>query len=65
MLFGYDSLDALFTVFSAQGNVGLNSMSDALYYGMHPVLKLQLVFHMLIGRMEIFPFLYLLHGLRR
>jgi len=65
MLFGYDSLDALFTVFSAQGNVGLNGMSDALYYGMHPVLKLQLVFHMLIGRMEIFPFLYLLHSLRQ
>ena len=65
MLFGYDSLDALFTVFSAQGNVGLNGMPDALYYGMHPVLKLQLVFHMLIGRMEIFPFLYLVHGLRQ
>jgi trk system potassium uptake protein TrkH len=65
MLFGYDSLDALFTVFSAQGNVGLNGMPDALYYGMHPALKLQLVFHMLIGRMEILPFLYLLHGLRR
>jgi trk system potassium uptake protein TrkH len=65
MLFGYDSLDALFTVFSAQGNVGLNGMSDALYYGMHPALKLQLVFHMLLGRMEILPFLYLLHGLRR
>jgi Trk-type K+ transport system membrane component len=65
MLFGYDSLDALFTVFSAQGNVGLNGMADVLYYGMPPVLKLQLVFHMLIGRMEIFPFLYLLHGVRQ
>jgi trk system potassium uptake protein TrkH len=65
MLFGYDSLDALFTVFSAQGNVGLNGMSDALYYGMDPVLKLQLIFHMLIGRMEIFPLLYLLHSLRQ
>ena len=65
MLFGYSSLDALFTVFSAQGNVGLNGMSDALYYGMHPLLKLQLIFHMLIGRMEIFPLLYLLHSLRR
>jgi trk system potassium uptake protein TrkH len=63
MLFGYDSLDALFTVFSAQGNVGLNGMSEAAYYGMHPVLKLQLVLHMLLGRMEIFPLLYLLRGL--
>ena len=64
MLFGYGSLDALFTVFSAQGNVGLNAMPDALYYGMHPALKGQLILHMLIGRMEIFPLLHLLHGAR-
>lgn len=64
MLMGYRSLHALFTVFSAQGNVGLNAMPDALYYGMSPLLKLQLIFHMLIGRMEIFPLLYLLRGLR-
>jgi len=65
MLFGHRSLHALFTVFSAQGNVGLNAMPDALYYAMHPFLKLQLVFHMLIGRMEIFPLFYLLRGLRK
>jgi trk system potassium uptake protein TrkH len=64
MLFGYGSLDALFTVFSAQGNVGLNAMPDALYYGMHPALKGQLILHMLIGRMEILPLLHLLHGMR-
>jgi trk system potassium uptake protein TrkH len=64
MLFGYGSLDALFTVFSAQGNVGLNAMPDALYYGMHPALKGQLILHMLIGRMEILPLLHLLHGVR-
>jgi trk system potassium uptake protein TrkH len=65
MLFGHSTLHALFTVFSAQGNVGLNAMPDAMYYGMHPVLKVQLVLHMLIGRVEILPFLYLLRGLRR
>jgi trk system potassium uptake protein TrkH len=64
MLFGYGTLDALFTVFSAQGNVGLNAMPDASYYGLPLLLKLQLIFHMLIGRMEILPLLYLLHGLR-
>jgi trk system potassium uptake protein TrkH len=64
MLFGYGSLDALFTVFSAQGNVGLNAMPDAIYYGMHPALKGQLILHMLIGRMEILPLLHLLHGVR-
>ena len=65
MLFGHRSLHALFTVTSAQGNVGLNAMPDALYYGMHPALKLQLMFHMLVGRMEILPFLYLLRGIRK
>ena len=64
MLFGHTSLHALFTVFSAQGNVGLNAMPDAMYFGLHPVLKVQLVLHMLIGRMEILPLLYLLRGLR-
>ncbi|MCJ7735707.1 MAG: TrkH family potassium uptake protein, partial [Anaerolineae bacterium] len=64
MVSGYRPLYALFTVFSAQGNVGLNAMPDTLYYGMHPLLKLQLIAHMLIGRIEIYPLLYLLHGLR-
>jgi trk system potassium uptake protein TrkH len=64
MLFGHSSLHALFTVFSAQGNVGLNAMPDAVYYGMHPVLKVQLILHMLIGRVEILPLLFLLRGLR-
>jgi Trk-type K+ transport system membrane component len=52
-------------VFSAQGNVGLNALPDAVYYALHPLLKLQLIFHMLIGRMEIFPLLYLFRALRR
>lgn len=64
MLFGYRSLYAMFTVFSAQGNVGLNAMPDALYYEMPVFLKLQLIFHMLIGRMEILPLLYVLRGIR-
>jgi trk system potassium uptake protein TrkH len=64
MLFGHRSLHSLFTVFSAQGNVGLNALPDGAYYGMHPALKVQLIFHMLIGRMEIYPLLYLLRGLR-
>jgi trk system potassium uptake protein TrkH len=64
MLFGHRTLHALFTVFSAQGNVGLNVIPDASFYGMHPLLKLQLIGHMLIGRMEIFPLLYLIRGLR-
>jgi trk system potassium uptake protein TrkH len=65
MLFGHRALHSLFTVFSAQGNVGLNAMPEAVYYALHPLLKLQLIFHMLIGRMEIFPLLYLFRALRR
>lgn len=64
MLFGYRAVDSLFTVFSAQGNVGLNALPDAIYFGMHPLLKIQLMAHMFIGRIEIFPLLYLLRGIR-
>jgi trk system potassium uptake protein TrkH len=64
MLFGHRSLHAMFSVFSAQGNVGLNAMPEALWYGLHPFLKVQLVLHMLIGRMEIFPLLYIVRGFR-
>jgi trk system potassium uptake protein TrkH len=63
-MFGYETLDALFTVFSAQGNVGLNAMPAEVYFGLPTALKLQLILHMLVGRMEIFPLLYLLRGLR-
>ncbi len=65
MLFGYRSLYALFTVFSAQGNIGLNAIPDAAYYSMPVFLKLQLIFHMLVGRMEIFPLFYLLRAVYR
>jgi len=61
---GYDLMQSIFTIFSAQGNVGLNIIRPAGYFGMHPLLKLQLILHMLLGRMEIFPLFYLLHLVR-
>lgn len=64
MMFGFRALDSLFVVFSAQGNVGLTAMSAAMNFGMHPVLKGLLILHMLIGRLEIFPLLYLIVGIR-
>jgi trk system potassium uptake protein TrkH len=64
MLYGYSAIDGIFTVFSAQGNVGLNAMPADLYFGMPVFLKIQLIFHMLIGRIEIFPLLYLFHWMR-
>lgn len=64
MLFGHRSLYSLFTVFSAQGNVGLNAMPGTMFYNLHIILKIQLIIHMLIGRMEIFPLLYFVRGLR-
>ncbi|MBI5066540.1 TrkH family potassium uptake protein [Candidatus Woesearchaeota archaeon] len=62
MLSGYKALHSIFIVASAQGNVGLNILPDAVYYGMNPLLKLLLAFHMLLGRIEIFPFLILLRS---
>jgi trk system potassium uptake protein TrkH len=64
MMFGYRALDSLFVVFSSQGNVGLTAMPAAVHFGMHPVLKLLLILHMLVGRLEIFPLLFLFVGIR-
>jgi trk system potassium uptake protein TrkH len=64
MMFGHTALDSMFAVFSSQGNVGLTGMTAAMNFGMHPFLKLLLVFHMLIGRMEIFPLLYIIVGIQ-
>ena len=63
-LFGYTPLESLFLVFSAQGNVGLNVLPDARYFDMPVLLKAQLILHMLLGRVEILPFLSLLYNLR-
>jgi trk/ktr system potassium uptake protein len=63
MMFGHTALDSLFAVFSSQGNVGLTGMTAAMNFGMHPFLKLLLIFHMLIGRLEIFPLLYIIVGI--
>jgi len=63
VLLGYRPLHAFFTVFSAQGNVGLNAMSDALYFGMPALLKVQLIIHMLLGRMEILPMVHFVRAL--
>jgi trk system potassium uptake protein TrkH len=65
ILLGYTPLHAFFTIASAQGNVGLNAMPDALYFGMPVILKIQLIVHMLLGRMEILPMVHLLRALRR
>ncbi|MBI4919565.1 TrkH family potassium uptake protein [archaeon] len=62
MLSGYPTVDSIFTVASAQGNVGLNILPEATYYGMNPLLKLLLSFHMILGRIEIFPFLILVRS---
>jgi len=64
MLAGHTPLDALFVVFSAQGNVGLNGMPEATYFGLPWGLKSLLIVHMLLGRVEILPLLSMLRGLR-
>jgi len=60
MLAGYGTVESIFTVASAQGNVGLNVISGARWFGMNAALKILLSFHMILGRMEIIPFLVML-----
>ncbi len=57
---GYSPLDSFFEVTSAQGNNGLSVISlDA----MHWVGRVVLIINMLLGRLEIFPFLILLYSI--
>lgn len=64
MMFGYRALDSLFVVFSSQGNVGLTAMPPAMHFSMPATLKLLLTLHMLLGRLEIFPFIFLFVNLK-
>ena len=59
---GYDVIKSIFLVSSAQGNVGLNIATEN-YFNMNPFLKLQLILHMLLGRLEIIPFIVMLRSL--
>ena len=56
-LSGFGIVESIFTVASAQGNIGLAVMEAA---DLPMVLKALLAFHMYAGRMEIIPFLVLL-----
>jgi trk system potassium uptake protein TrkH len=58
--FGYDFLGAMFTVSSAQGNVGLLSVPTSVWYSTPVPAKVILILNMWIGRLEIFPALALL-----
>lgn len=59
-IFGYDFFGAIFTVSSAQGNVGLVSVPSAIWYSTAAPAKIILIVNMWIGRLEIFPALALL-----
>ncbi len=62
MFAGYKFMESFFLVSSAQGNVGLNIATEN-YFNMSPILKLELIFHMLLGRLEIIPFLIMLRSI--
>lgn len=63
MLFGYGLIESIFTVASAQGNSGLSLLSWNALYSMDPILKIILSLHMIIGRMEILPFLIMIKSI--
>jgi trk system potassium uptake protein TrkH len=61
VLHGYDGMNSLFEVTSAQGNVGLSTgiINGSLEYGA----KIMMIFNMWIGRLEIIPVLVILRSL--
>ncbi|MCC7563923.1 MAG: TrkH family potassium uptake protein [Methanobacterium sp.] len=61
MYYGYDGINSLFEVASAQGNVGLSM--GIVSPNMPEIAKILLIFNMWIGRLEIIPALVLFKGL--
>ncbi len=62
ILLGYPPLTSFFEVASAQGTVGLSVINMA---ALHWLGKIVLMINMLLGRLEIFPFLVLIYGICR
>jgi len=60
MYAGFGLIDSIFTIVSAIGNNGLLTISQEAILLMNPLLKILLSLYMIIGRMEIIPFLVLL-----
>ncbi len=57
---GHPLVNSLFEIASAQGNVGLNSITGYTY-----IEKIVLMFHMIVGRLEIIPILVLLTSFKK
>jgi len=60
VFYGYDSMNALFEIVSAQGNVGLNTGIANAALPLYA--KLVVIFNMWIGRLEIIPVLILIRS---
>ncbi len=65
MNFNYSLIQSLFTVASAQGNVGLSIIPQQQFVLLNPFLKYLLVIHMFLGRLEIIPALIFIRSLLR
>lgn len=60
VFYGYDGINSLFDITSAQGNVGLNT---GIITANSPIIaKLVIIFNMWIGRLEIIPVLILIRS---
>ncbi|HHW04859.1 MAG TPA: TrkH family potassium uptake protein [Methanothermobacter sp.] len=61
LLYGYEPLNSLFEVASAQSNVGLSLGITS--FTLPAIPKIALIFNMWIGRLEIIPILVLIRGI--
>ncbi len=60
MYAGFGLIDSIFTITSVQGNNGLLTINQEIILTLNPLLKILLTLHMIVGRMEIIPFLVLI-----
>jgi trk system potassium uptake protein TrkH len=63
MLIGYSTVDSIGTIMSAMGNDGLGFITGDQWYNMSAFGKLNVIFAMWIGRIEIYPGLLILRSL--
>lgn len=60
VFYGYDPMNSLFEIVSAQGDVGLSTGITSP--SLEPIIKITMIFNMWIGRLEIIPVLVIIRS---